>query len=636
MGGPKRSEQQLREELATMSRRVSALEALLVKQRQAEEERRQTEQLLMLTVDHAPLGIATIHLDGSFRSANRALCDMLGRSAEELGRLTLVDVTHPDDVEKCSDLFKGLVTGETSACNFEKRYVRKDGSPVPSVTRAGVVRASDGTPLFVMGIAEDVTERRRTEAALQQSEERYRSLVETTSDLIWELDEKGAFTYVSPQATKMLGYAPEELIGKTPFDLMPSDEAARVSGRYHEAVGTGEVVTDFEAVRLRKDGQRVVHEVSAVPVYDVDGKCRGYRGISRNITRRKEAKRRLQEQHDELQAIYDGTAEGLLVADVATKRLVRANESMCRMLGYSEQELLSLSVMDVHPQADLKTTLETFETHAACGMTVAEQVPVLRKDETVFFADISTSRIMYHGRPCLLGFFRDITERKETLEALQREHRTLLELLESHDRERQLIAYEIHDGLAQQLTAAIMHCQTLHQIRQPSAASVLEHCEAMRQMLAECLAEARRLIGGVRPPILDDAGVVAAIEDLIQRSRAETRLEIEFHNEIEFTRLEPVLEHVLYRIAQESLANACRHGKSPRVRVELARKDAGVRFTVQDWGVGFDPQTVHQKRFGLAGMRERARLLGGQVTIDSTLGKGTRVVVELPLKLDRA
>jgi PAS domain S-box-containing protein len=137
------------------------------------------------------------------------------------------------------------------------------------------------------------------------------------------------------------------------------------------------------------------------------------------------------------------------IADVETKRFYRANSTVCRMLGYSEEELLQRSIMDIHPPETLAATFQSFCAKAAGNLCVRENAPVLRKDGSVFHADIVSNAVTYRGRPCLLGIFRDVTERWRSQEALQRERRTLQHMLESSDHERQLIAYEIHDGLAQ-------------------------------------------------------------------------------------------------------------------------------------------------------------------------------------------
>ena len=184
-----------------------------------------------------------------------------------------------------------------------------------------------------------------------------------------------------------------------------------------------------------------------------------------DITAQKRAEAKLQQNRDELQAIYDGVVDGLLIADVETTEFVRANASICKMLGYSEHELLSMSVADIHPPEDVPAVMESFRAGARTQSCLHENMPVLRKDGSVFYADIGNKRIVYAGRLCVIGFFRDITERKLAQAALEREQQTLKHLLQSSDHERQLIAYEIHDGLAQQLAGAIMQFQTYSHLK---------------------------------------------------------------------------------------------------------------------------------------------------------------------------
>ena len=118
-------------------------------------------------------------------------------------------------------------------------------------------------------------ERKKTEEALRESQEKFRSLVETTSDWIWEVDQKGSYTYVSQRVNDLLGYAPEEVLGKTPFVLMPSDEAERVSGLFQDIVDSGKPYFSFENVNLHKNGRLVLLETSGVPFFDAGGVIRG-------------------------------------------------------------------------------------------------------------------------------------------------------------------------------------------------------------------------------------------------------------------------------------------------------------------------------------------------------------------------
>jgi two-component system sensor histidine kinase UhpB len=230
-----------------------------------------------------------------------------------------------------------------------------------------------------------------------------------------------------------------------------------------------------------------------------------------------------------------------------------------------------------------------------------------------------------------VGSHGDITDRKRAEEALAKEHRNLRHMLRSSDNERQLIAYEIHDGLAQQLAGAIMQFQAYEHLKdtQPKQAANAYH--AGLTMLQQGHFETRRLIAGVRPPILDESGVVEAIAHLVHEQGRDKGPKIENRSRVDFDRLDPTLENAIYRIAQEALTNACKHSQSERVQVSLLQREDRLRVEIQDWGVGFDPKTAPKNRFGLEGIRQRARLLGGKCIIRSTAGKGTRITVELPV-----
>jgi signal transduction histidine kinase len=139
------------------------------------------------------------------------------------------------------------------------------------------------------------------------------------------------------------------------------------------------------------------------------------------------------------------------------------------------------------------------------------------------------------------------------------------------------------------------------------------------------------LISGLRPPILDEAGIIAAVEYLICENRARSNIDVMFVHNLEAVRLAPPLESAVFRIIQESLTNAARHSQSDFIRVELNGSDDLLEIVVFDEGVGFELASVPDGRFGLRGMRERARLLGGNVEIETSPGDGCRIRVELPL-----
>ena len=151
---------------------------------------------------------------------------------------------------------------------------------------------------------------RETTQTAQESEAKFQALVESSSDWIWEVNREGIYRYASPQVEPMLGYKPEEVVGKTPFDLMPPEEAARVAEVFKDVTGKGEQIVALENVNLHKDGRRIILETSGVPVLDEAGKVIGYRGVGRDITERKQAE-------EELQAMRKLKSVGILAGDIA-------------------------------------------------------------------------------------------------------------------------------------------------------------------------------------------------------------------------------------------------------------------------------------------------------------------------------
>ena len=667
MNDQEKTKQQLIAELADLRRRVaddtSDSKGSEVSLRASEDKYRRLYQSLMDA-------FVSVDMTGRIQEFNDAYCDMLGYEPEELLTKTYIEITperwHAFQAKIIQDQVLRLGYSEI----YQKEYRRKDGTIFPVELRTYLVADDHGKPVAMWAIIRDITarkqaetalmqahddlerkvdertatlqetnerlqreieERQRAEDALRESEGRYKTLVETSPNAIIMTDLEGRISFASQRTAQLHGSERvEELYGRHPNDFVAAEHQDRFAANMKKILEVG-VLRDVEYELIRKDGARFVGELSCSLIHDSKMQPHAMMAIIQDITERKNTQEELKQSHDQLAAICEGMFDGLLVADIETKQFVRINHSLCRMIGYTEDELMSLSVMDIHPAADLPVVLGQFQAQADGRLPVAENVPVLRKDGSVFFADISTTPIDYHGRPCNLGVFHDITTRKEAEEALAREYRVLRRMLEAQDRERQLVAYEIHDGLVQQLTSAAMQFDAFKQLKMDNPQQASDCFSAGLHLLRESISETRRLIAGLRPPILDEAGIVAAISHLIHDAQTHDGPEVEFHSSVKSNRLEPLLENAIFRIVQEGVANVRRHSKSDRAEIRLVQDGNQVRVQIQDWGIGFKPDTVEERCFGLAGIRERARVLGGQATVDSTPGEGTRIVVELPL-----
>lgn len=196
--------------------------------------------------------------------------------------------------------------------------------------------------------------------------------------------------------------------------------------------------------------------------------------------------------------------------------------------------------------------------------------------------------------------------------------------------ERQLTAYDLHDGLLQYVTAALLQIESI-EARFVSNAQSRAALETAAALLHQAIAEGRGLLSGMLLPILDEQGLEGAIGNLVETCRAEG-IAVDYQHELPPGRLDPLIERTVYRIAQESLGNVRRHSGAKRAQVMLRRDGDQLQLIVRDWGRGFDPAAIPEHRIGLAGIRKRAEVAAGHAEVDSAPGEGTTVSVELPLQ----
>jgi PAS domain S-box-containing protein len=220
-----------------------------------------------------------------------------------------------------------------------------------------------------------------------------------------------------------------------------------------------------------------------------------------------------------------------------------------------------------------------------------------------------------------------IAEREAAVRKLRAEERLSRRLLELQEQERKLVAYEIHDGLLQSVVGAQLMVAAAKESATPDVALL----EQAWKLLSEAIAEGRRLIGDLRPLVIDEFGLVEAIAYAATEAGRRSTCQFEVTADVEFLRLPPLLETALFRIAQEALHNIVRHSQARHALVRLKQRGQQLEMEVTDDGVGFDPDQDFEEHFGLEGIAKRARIFGGHCEITSAPGKGSRIRVEIPL-----
>jgi PAS domain S-box-containing protein/putative nucleotidyltransferase with HDIG domain len=289
----------------------------VVERKKSQEALQASEERFRTIFERSPIGAIVYDAEGMTVGANQACLEIFGLSdVAEMKGPRLFDDPNLSDRARAK-----LRTGRTVMVEGPLDLEQARGTGLYNSARSGTVHLSltvtplgvnkAGSPSGYLALVEDITERKKSEEALRASEERFRGLVETTSDWVWEVDRKGVYTYASPRVGKVLGYDSQELLGKTPFDFMPQREARRVAAIFNSVVARQEPFAFLENVCRHRDGHPVVMETSGVPFFAPDGTLLGYRGIDRDITERKRVGKQLEQSLKKLERTMESTIQAI-------------------------------------------------------------------------------------------------------------------------------------------------------------------------------------------------------------------------------------------------------------------------------------------------------------------------------------
>ncbi len=259
--------------------------------------------------------------------------------------------------------------------------------------------------------------RKRAEEALRGNEETFRALADNANDGILVTIGEGLQAYANKRASEITGYSVAELLKSSIKDLAHPDELKEIMERYRKRLAGEPVPPQYETVIIRKDGKSLPIELTAAKTV-WQGQPAGL-VIIRDIAERKHVEVALKESEQRFRAIFEGAIDGILLADIETKKFHAANKIICEMLGYSLKEIKNLGVVDIHPKEALPFAMEQFDKLVRGEITKTTELPVKRKDDSVFYAEISTVLLKVDAGTYLMGTFRDITERKRVEEALR-------------------------------------------------------------------------------------------------------------------------------------------------------------------------------------------------------------------------
>jgi PAS domain S-box-containing protein len=355
--------------------------------------------------------------------------------------------------------------------------------------------------------------------------------------------------------------------------------------------------------------------------------------LEERISERKRAEAALRESEERYRELFENSRDAIYVHDLnGTYRSV--NRAAERLLGYTREEILGKTFADFVAREHIKIVREKLRRKLAEKGETTYEVDAIAKDGRRVPIEVSSRSIYENGTVAgVQGTARDITDRKRAREALQMFSRRLIEAQEA---ERQRIARELHDQIGQVLTGVKINLQIVQRLcRTPEA---LPYIKDNINVIDEALQQVRDLSVDLRPPLLDDLGLVTALRWYVDRQARRTGLRADFHTELDQNeRFSRELETACFRITQEALTNVFRHARAKRVSVQLRKDRNNLVLVVKDDGVGFDIEALRKRApraetLGLLGMQERAHAVRGTIEIDSALSKGTEIRSRFPIK----
>ena len=368
--------------------------------------------------------------DLKFTFLNQAVEQFSGYAPEELAGRPITDILTPASADNVRDRLKkstaAILKNKTgSPSTFELEFTRKDGSTGQAEVSLSPLLDNKGKLAGFQGITRDITGRKRAEIALHESEERFRTLVETSPDMIWEIDPEGKFRYISPTVKTIMGYSPEEIAGKHILSLVAEEGKAQALQKIRDHTA-GKNEGPFIVPARHRDGHELAIEIRSSRVTDRSGKIAGFRGVAQDITEYMNAQKSLRESEERYRTLVEELPDFVIV--YRDGELLYVNAAVTRLLGTSADKLLHTNITTYIPEEMREIVRVAMEKRANGRPLLPYVVQIAVPGWPLRWVEIRGARIMFEGKPATLNVLTDITEKKwaeEALFASEQKFRTL-------------------------------------------------------------------------------------------------------------------------------------------------------------------------------------------------------------------
>jgi len=614
-----------------LEQRVKDLEREAVERQRAEEALRESEEKYRVVVENADQGIVVAQ-DGMLKLVNRKMMEISGYSEGELTTMPFIDFVLQEDKEAVIAHHLKRLKGEEEPEVYDLRIVDKGGS-IKWLRNNGALINWEGKPA-TLNFMTNITHLKRTEKDLRESEQKYRSLVESSEDSIYLVDRNLRYLFMNKKHLSRFGLSMDEVINTT-YDRFHSKEETEEFRKRVDAVLRNGKSLRYE-YRSQRDHRYFIRTLN--PVIAEDGEVGAITVVSKDITERKLREEALHKSETEKRALLDASIDRIRYVD-KDMRIIWANRTTTSELKMSPEDIVGqpcyrLFVARNTPceGCPAKKAQETGEIERA-----VIRKPQVRGVEGESYWDVYCVPLKNEAGE--IGSFiqiaRNITDQKRAEDRIT----TLTQqLLKAQETERQRISLYLHDKIAQDLSTVNIGCATLFDSQPEASAEIKQRVSEFSKVIQEAITAVRDFSYDLSPPALDQLGLVRTVYQYCEDFSDKTGVSVDFHSAgLDDLRLDFDTEINLYRLIQEGLNNIRKHADANHVALRLVASYPNIILRIEDDGKGFDVDdrmvtAMNEKRMGLRSMEQRVRLLDGTIRIQSRPNEGSKIVIEIPCR----
>jgi PAS domain S-box-containing protein len=587
--------------------------------------------------EFAPIGYVSLDRVGRIEEINLAAVQLLGRPRHRLvGSPFARFVTKSDaqlflrHVHRCRSAEHRLET--------ELRLKTPRGGTVPvQLSSVPIHSLLNGKLLYQTAIV-DLTERKRAEHSIRQSELRYRTLFDFVPVAVYTCDAEGLIQEYNQNAVELWGREPKTNDPKESYcgsfkifypdgRPMPHEKCPMARVLHGERLKA----SDLEIVVERNNGARRHVLVNPTALKNERGKIIGAINCLHDITERKRTENALRESEERSRAMLHQSGAGIVGSDLAG-RVIFVNRKLCQMLGYAESELLGKGILEITHSAEKAESRRLFQRIVKNGEPYEIEKRYLRKDGSSLWVSVSASpmRDAVGKTQAAVAVVLDVAERKKAQALLEERARGLEgEILEISDREQQRLGQDLHDSLCQHLAATAFMVRSMAMRLKNHRVLDVDDLERIAELINEGVTEARTVARGLHPVEMESTGLMTALQSLVGQKHWPVLCRFEADEEISIPDATVALH--LYRIAREAVINASKHAGAREIIVELRDRKKGIELSVTDDGKGVKASDMRKRTgMGFHIMEYRARSIGAQLLIERVKPRGTCVTCRLP------